>query len=323
MKPSISVLMSSYNDEKFIDESIQSILKQDFKDFEFIIVNDGSTDNTPKIIRKYAKKDKRIVAIDNQKNIGIVKSLNKGLKIAKGRYVARMDADDVALPERLGIQYRFIEKHPEIFLVGAFLTVIDHAGVKVGATAHPTTHEKIVKCMEKRCCMSHNTIMFRNDGTTRYRTKMWYVEDYDLYLRTILEGKKLANIPLPLLKYRRNPNSVSFSKRTKQILFTEKAREFYQERKRSGKDSYASFDDRKILKMDMENCTEPSANLEEIKMNFALDDLAKTRSLIQRYYKNHGRLHRPALAIYLFATYLDKRLVRGLKRTIKFTIGKY
>src|SRR3989344_5781814 len=120
----ISVLMPAYNARKYIGEAIESILNQTFKDFEFIIINDCSTDKTKKIIEEYANKDARIKLINNATNLGLTKSLNIGLKEARGEYVARLDADDVALPERLEKQYEFMEKNKETTLVGAWAEII-------------------------------------------------------------------------------------------------------------------------------------------------------------------------------------------------------
>src|SRR5688500_15226048 len=124
-KPAISVVMSAYNSDKYIAKAIESILNQTFKDFEFIIINDGSKDESLKIIKRYGKKDKRIVLIDNKKNLGLIKSLNKGLKIAKGKYIARMDSDDIAMPQRFKIQLDYLDKNRNIFLVGTSFEQID------------------------------------------------------------------------------------------------------------------------------------------------------------------------------------------------------
>ena len=126
--PKVSVIMSVYNSDKFLSESIESILNQTFRDFEFIIINDCSTDKSLDIIKKYSKNDNRIVLIENENNIGLTKSLNKGVKIAKGNYIARIDADDTALNNRFEVQYNFLEKNKNIFLVGGGTYEIDYKG---------------------------------------------------------------------------------------------------------------------------------------------------------------------------------------------------
>ena len=115
MNPTISIILPAYNAEKYLAPAIESILQQSFKDFEFIILNDGSTDNTEKIILSYT--DSRIKYIKNEKNLKLIKTLNKGIELAKGKYIARMDADDIALPTMLEECYTFFETHPEYSIV--------------------------------------------------------------------------------------------------------------------------------------------------------------------------------------------------------------
>lgn len=117
-KPKVSVIMPAYNVERYVGEAIESILNQTFTDFEFIILNDGSTDNTPAIIKEYAKKDKRIKFIDNKTNKGFIASLNECLDVAQCEYIAKMDSDDISKPTRLAKQVDFLEKHPDYGMVG-------------------------------------------------------------------------------------------------------------------------------------------------------------------------------------------------------------
>jgi len=124
--PEVTVLMSVYNGEKYLREAIDSILNQTFTDFEFLIVNDGSTDRTAEILRSYD--DPRIIIINNEKNIGLTKSLNIGLRMAKGEYIARMDADDVSMPERLQKQIELLNQKKNTGLVGTYYTIINEKG---------------------------------------------------------------------------------------------------------------------------------------------------------------------------------------------------
>ena len=122
MNPLVTVLMSVYNGEKYLERAIKSILNQTFKDFEFLIINDGSTDNSVKIIQSF--NDLRLRLIHNESNIGLIKTLNKGLKLSNGKYIARMDCDDISLPKRLSIQASFMEKYPEIGVCGSWVKII-------------------------------------------------------------------------------------------------------------------------------------------------------------------------------------------------------
>lgn len=121
--PLIYVVMSCYNREKYVVEAIESILNQTYTNFEFIIIDDCSTDNTFEIVKEYAKKDNRILALKNDKNYCYVHSLNKGIEIAKGKYIARMDDDDISLPERFEKQVEFLEKNEDIIALGTFIEI--------------------------------------------------------------------------------------------------------------------------------------------------------------------------------------------------------
>lgn len=252
-KPKISVIMAAYNAEKYLDESIKSILNQTFRDFEFIIFEDGSNDGTRTIIKKYVKKDKRIRVIFNKRNIGYVgfiRNLNRGIKLAQGKYIARQDADDVSLPGRLKKQYEFLEKNKDIFLCGTNLKQITEKGVVV-ATKSLETNWKIIKkkLQSGENQFVHTSIMFRNKGLF-YHEKAWFVEDFDLYLRLLTQGYKMANLEDVLVHYRLNPDSITSKKAYQHKLFLKKTIYFYHERLKYGKDSYDSFDPALMLKID-------------------------------------------------------------------------
>ncbi|MFA5856885.1 MAG: glycosyltransferase family 2 protein [Candidatus Pacearchaeota archaeon] len=225
--PIISVIMPAFNAEKYLVEAIDSILNQTFKDFEFIIINDGSTDKTLDIINKYISKDKRIILINNLSNQGIIKSLNLGLKISKGKYIARMDADDISIKDRLEIQYKYLEKNPNIFLLGSGAIDIDESGNKL-RFFHPLTSFDLIKSnLPIENCFYHPTIMFRNNKEIFYKEKMLHCEDYDLYLRLLSQNYILMNIPNILLKHRLYSSSISSLNKDKQDFYVKKAKEEY------------------------------------------------------------------------------------------------
>jgi glycosyltransferase involved in cell wall biosynthesis len=322
-KPIISVIMSVYNGEKYLTETIDSMLNQTFKDFELITINDGSADKTLSILKQFQKKDNRLKIINNKKNLGFIKSLNKGLKIAKGEYIARMDPDDLCMPERFKIQYDFLELHKEIFLVGTYAINIDENGKKLSLFKPPTSHEKISKILPKRNCMYHNTIMFRNTKEIQYREKMMYTEDNDLYLNCLTLNKKLANIPQYLVKYRRLPYSVSFSKKGKQILFGKKAREFYKQRLTRGADEYNNFDPNTILKLDTTKINDPDVFKAEINAYFAVNNMPEVRKLSKQYLNKYGTITNPKIALYYFASYINVNLVDFMKKIVLMLKNKY
>jgi len=205
----ITVLMSVYNGEKYLREALDSVLNQTFKNFEFLIINDGSTDKTERILKSY--NDPRIKIVNNKKNIGLTKSLNKGLKLAKGKYVARMDADDISLPERLKIQLKFMEENGKFGLVGSWATLIDKKGVPLEVWQTNYYPEDIFYMLNFRNCLTHSSTMFRKDlvlDLGGYNEKILRSQDYDLWQRLSKKGK-IYLIKKCLIKLRRTPFNIS------------------------------------------------------------------------------------------------------------------
>lgn len=245
--PKISVVMSVYNGSNFLAQSIEAILDQTFQDFEFIIIDDASTDKTPEIIKTYADKDSRIQAFRNEKNIGpagFIKNLNTGCRDAKGKYIARIDHDDISRKDRFQLQYDFLENNPEIFIVGAALKRVDENNKDLGEMRAPRNNEGIKQAMPKKISLYHPVIMFRKEFYRDfYREKMCYCEDYDFYFRIMTDDLKMANLDECLLEYRILQNSLSREQdKVIKNLFINQSKVFYEERLRKGKDSYDSFE---------------------------------------------------------------------------------
>lgn len=251
--PTLSVVMSVYNGEDYLNEGVESILSQSFSDFEFIIIDDASTDNSFSLLQDFSKKDDRIKLFKKDKNIGLkgfVENLNIGLRNSKGKYIARMDQDDIAQKERFQLQIDFLENNPSIFLVGSSLDIINEDSVKVGYKKALTDFSAIQSRMNIDNAIFHPAIVFRNEPNLFYRDKFFACEDFDFHLRLITDNKIIENLEAPLLSYRVLSTSISrkgnsFIKR----LFIEKAKEFYKERKQTGKDSYDAFDDQEFLRI--------------------------------------------------------------------------
>lgn len=223
-KPKVSVLMPAYNSEKYISEAIESILNQTYKDFEFIIINDGSTDKTANIIKEYAGKDKRIKFINHKKNTGISKTRNDLLKMAKGEYLAYLDSDDIAINTRLKKQVKFLEKHTDIGVVGGSFQCFGEVNVIV---KHP---EKITFfSLLQQCCIANPTVLIRKSVLTKnnitYNQDYKTSEDYELWSRLVLVTK-IQNIPDVLTKYRvlqkslshNNPDTITNDNKIKQNM---------------------------------------------------------------------------------------------------------
>lgn len=290
-KPAISVIMSTYNEPlKRITEGINSILNQTFSDFEFIIINDNpKRKELQEFLEKYKKQDKRIVLIKNKQNIGLTKSLNKGLRKAKGKYIARMDADDISLPKRFQIQYGYLEEHKEIFLCGGSFQYIDKNGKVFSTQVMNYSCEKVKKTILKTGSIHHPTVMFRNNSDLLYREKFKYAQDMDLWLRMLTGNKKLEVIPNILLKWRVEENSISHSRYGQQKLFVMKAKEFYGERLRGCEDSYASFNEKEILELPSGRGSLMSAEIRRIKLIFRNEEnMPKFREEFRRFIKKNG-----------------------------------
>jgi len=215
--PKVSVLMSVYNGERYLREALESILNQTFSDFEFINIDDGSTDTTWRILNDYD--GARIRLVRNEENIGLAGSLNKGLELARGEFIARMDADDISLPERFARQVEFLDAHPEIGVVGTAYQMIDAQG-RLKDIPQPTTAPMILKW---RGCfgspLAHPAIMARKELLERvggYNEHFRTSQDYDLLQR--LSGKtRLANLPDVLLYLRKHEKSISYQQNVGQL----------------------------------------------------------------------------------------------------------
>lgn len=200
----ISVIMAAYNTERYIEQAIKSILKQSFNDFEIIVVDDASTDKTAEVIAKLAKEDSRIKLIRNKKNLGLTKNLNIALKKAKGEYIARMDADDVALPQRFAKQVTFLDKHKEIALVGTWADIINNKNKRVGEIKYATNDAQIRKNLIGRSQFIHPSVMFRKSVIKKvglYDESFRSAQDYEYFPRMMTKFKA-ANMPEKLMRYR-------------------------------------------------------------------------------------------------------------------------
>ena len=218
--PLVSVVMSVYNDEVYLSDSIDSVLNQTFPNFEFLIINDGSTDLTELIIQSYD--DPRIKLINNAKNLGLTKSLNIGLGLAKGKYVARMDGDDLSYKERFQLQFNFLEKNTDIDVCG---TWFESFGIKSGVVKYPQYNNQIKATLFFCDCICHPSVFIRKESLDKYQIKyneeFTFAQDYELWCR---ESKRLsfANIPQVLLKYRTHSKQVSTDKVSEQENFADK-----------------------------------------------------------------------------------------------------
>lgn len=200
--PLVTVLMPVYNGEKYLREAIESILNQTYNNIEFLIINDGSTDKSLEIIKSY--EDSRIRLINNEKNLNLTYTLNKGIKLANGKYIARMDCDDISVDKRIEREVEFLEANIEVGIVGTRFVVINRNGKKLKDINHPLTDETIKILLSIICPLAHGSVMVRRDifeknlyGSIEYSA----IEDYELWIR-ISKLTKMHNISEKLFKYR-------------------------------------------------------------------------------------------------------------------------
>jgi hypothetical protein len=217
--PLVSVAMVVCNVDRFLAEAIESVLGQTFREFEFIIVDFGSTDRSKSIISKYAATDSRI-RFHEIPHCGLAEARNAACFRAQGKYIAIVDADDVSLPNRLLWEVEFMEIHQEVGVVGGAVECIDAAGKTVIAWGNPTTDRDIRSALLERCPFFQPTVLMRRDAFADmggYRGPFAPAEDYDLWLR-ISERFQVANLERTVLKYRIHPNQVSVRKMAQQSL---------------------------------------------------------------------------------------------------------
>jgi glycosyltransferase involved in cell wall biosynthesis len=223
--PLVSVVMSVYNSQSYLKEAIDSVLSQSYTNFEFIIINDGSTDNSLSIINSY--NDKRIVFINNDCNKGLIYSLNKGLEIAKGEFIARMDSDDVSLPDRLRLQVQQFLSNPNAVIVGSDYFLLKGDNQKYIKNINDSDYQKAVLLFTP--CFCHPTVMIKNifkENNIQYNANFIHAEDYKLWTDLYSFGD-FMNVKKPLLKYRHHSLQVSNLKNESQLNISSLIRELY------------------------------------------------------------------------------------------------
>lgn len=208
--PLVSVIMPAYNSEKYIADAIESIIAQTYSSFEFIIVEDNSSDRTPEIIRRYKNVDKRIILLKNQENIGVTKSLNKAVSLAKGKYIIRMDADDWSYPERFTLQVGLMEEHPDVVVSGSYIEVCDKYLNTRYIRKYQLDDTSIRKHIFRYSPFAHPATIWKAEvlKKERYNEVIRVCQDYELYFRIGKTGK-FMNLGKPLLKLRMHDGSIS------------------------------------------------------------------------------------------------------------------
>ena len=245
----ISIIMSVYNAEEYLNAAIQSIINQTYSDWELIIINDSSNDESYNIMNKCAERDSRIRIINNAQNLGLTKSLNIGIDSAKVEYIARLDADDVADPTRLEKQINYLKENPDVVLVGTGGYIVDENGDILNSIRVVKNRYLIKKMLLYGNLFVHSSLMVKKDalvGIGKYRSKFVHSQDYDLILR-LNEHYSLANLSEPLTYWRFSGTNSTVNKFLLQRACADIAIQFAKERMKYGRDTYDSVDFTKLI----------------------------------------------------------------------------
>ena len=232
MIPAVSVVMAVFNGARFLPETLASLQAQTMRDFEIVIVDDGSTDGSPELLRAFAQAEPRC-RILTQTNQGQVSARNLGARSAMAPLIAWLDADDIAEPERLQLQRAHLDAHPNLAAVGSSIRTIDEDSKVTATVPYPAGPDKVAQAMRSGSALAHSAVMMRRDIFLEiggYREALLHAEDYDLWLR-LLDGHDADNLPLPLVRYRMHGGSISFRRRRQQSLAAFAARHCAAERR--------------------------------------------------------------------------------------------
>jgi len=215
--PLVTVLLPVYNAEKYLAEAVKSVLDQTFSDFELLVIDDGSTDRSAEILEGFH--DSRIRYLKNETNVKLIRTLNRGLKEARGEFIARMDSDDICFPQRLERQLQFFVREPDTAVVGTFAIRIDETGRHGSLIKRPVGAE-LSRSAWLPTPLLHPTVMMRRslvDKGFTYDDSCLHCEDYDLWIRLLKAGHRIENLPAPLLFYRLHGGGVSVQNRELQL----------------------------------------------------------------------------------------------------------
>lgn len=306
--------MAVWNDEENIRETVESIINQTFKDWEFIIVQDGSDDRTPEILEELAKKDKRIRVLDNEKRMERCFSRNRAISETKGEYIAVNDGDDISLPERLEKEVNYLDAHPNCYLVGARAYLVNEKGKKIGESWGTGEDSDITRYMEEKNRLVHSSVMFRNTHEYKYRDKFLYAQDYDLFLQMMANGKEIHLLNDFLVVYTTKENLVYNSYLLRQTYSAEMAKYIYRKKKYEGKDIYDEIDEKNIEQYVPENIV-----LEmNMKRAFFDKNYKEARVILKKMIKKQKKLLWICFYIDTFSGGILYKIVRTLKRFILY-----
>jgi len=220
--PQLSVVLPVYNADRFLADALDSILDQDFGDFECVTVNDGSTDRSPSILEEYRKRDARIRVL-HQANLGLVETLNRAISLSRASLIARIDADDVCLPGRFKAQVLYFKERQDLGVLGGQIQLIDEESRFLRIVDYPPGGQELAAFLHQGSPVAHPAVMFRKAAVEKaglYRKAYKHAEDYDLWLRVQEAGYAIENLRVPLIGYRQHAERISVVHRQEQAVAT-------------------------------------------------------------------------------------------------------
>lgn len=212
MIPRLSVVMACHNAEEYLGEAIESLLSQTYRDFELIVVDDASSDSSVQIVLQYAKRDERVRFLPLEENVGPAIVRNTAIDVAQGEWLAILDADDVAFPERLERQMAYVDRHPETVLLGSGFVEINAKGQDVWRHVYPRRHDRLLRRIQRTGCFPpHSSCLYHKatvDKCGRFNPRFRRSQDADLWFRLLLAGT-IAVLPMPLVRIRKHEKNIS------------------------------------------------------------------------------------------------------------------
>ncbi len=313
-RPKVSVIMAVRNSEDTVSQTIDSILSQTFRNFEFVIVDDASDDSTGCILERYAKKDKRVRVLTNKVRKERAVSRNLAIKESRGEYVAVTDGDDISFSNRLDVEVTYLERNPEVYMVGSRAELIDESGLKIGKSFGKKEALDITDMLVSGNVLVHSSIMFRNTGEFQYREKFKYAQDYDLFLQMVAQEKRIVLLPNVLVKYRSKSDLVYDDYLVQQYMYSAKARQLLKESRKGIEGGYEEFN---------------SENLEEeapLKLKTELKFLSlythgkfkEAREQMRVIFKEYG--YTPKRILYFIDTFTKGKIFHSGKQLKRFFI---
>jgi glycosyltransferase involved in cell wall biosynthesis len=286
--PRVTVLLPVFNGGATLAQAIESILAQDYDNFELLVIDDCSNDSTAELLSRFAASDGRVRPVRHETNIGLVGTLNEGLRVAAGEFVARMDHDDIALSDRLSVQVAFLERNPGVAVVGSW---VYHLGAEPSLdrlVRLPTGPEEVARALGSRNCLYHSSVLMRRAEILDlggYRAAFLNSEDYDLWLR-VSRSHRIANVRQPLLRYRFSIGGATIGRKWEQLYFTALAQSAAQR-------GVSSMEDAEVIARGMLEFIDRRRFLSAVARDtadelFALGFLNDARTVVLRHWRELG-----------------------------------